>query len=72
ESILHHDLLPGHQFPANMHRPPFLHPSTGLTGFDAPTHQHPMLQQMQMPGGFPPAHPLRGFPSGPHSNNQMA
>lgn len=72
ESILHHDLLPAHQFPANMHRPPFLHPSTGLTGFDAPTHQHPMLQQMQMPGGFPPAHLLRGFPSGPHSNNQMA
>lgn len=72
ESILHHDLLPGHRFPANMHRPPFLHPSTGLTGFDAPTHQHPMLQQMQMPGGFPPAHLLRGFPSGSHSNNQMA
>lgn len=72
ESLLHHDPLPGHQFPANMHRPPFLHPSTGLTGFDAPTHHHPMLQQMPMPGSFPPAHLLRGFPSGPHSNNQMA
>lgn len=71
ESIIHHDPPPTHQFPANMLRPPFHHPSTGLAGFDPPTHHHPMFQQMQMPGNFPPAHLLRGFPNGPHSNSQM-
>uniref|UniRef100_A0A5B7AAV6 Chorismate synthase n=1 Tax=Davidia involucrata TaxID=16924 RepID=A0A5B7AAV6_DAVIN len=73
ESIIHHDGPPNHQFPANMLRPPFHHPNTGLTGFDLPAH-HPMLQQMQMPGNFPPPHLLRQFPRGaplpPQPNNQ--
>lgn len=64
ENIIHHDPPPSHQFPQNMFRPPFHHPSTGLTGFDHPAH-HPMLQQMQMPSNFPPPHSQRGFQRGP-------
>ncbi|XWS32135.1 hypothetical protein CRYUN_Cryun23aG0135100 [Craigia yunnanensis] len=75
EGIIHHDTLQNHQFPASMLRPTFHHPSSGLTGFDSPMH-HPMLQQMPMPGNFPPPHLQRGFPGGaplpPHSNNQVA
>ncbi|OMP00341.1 hypothetical protein COLO4_12765 [Corchorus olitorius] len=73
EGIIHHDPPPNHQFPASMLRPPFHHPSSGLSGFDPPMH-HPMLQQMPMPGNFPPPHLQRGFPGAapppPHSNNQ--
>ncbi|KAJ4728223.1 Serine-rich adhesin for platelets like [Melia azedarach] len=72
ESIMHHDPPPAHQFPSNMLRPPFHHPSTGLAGFDHPAHHHPMLQQMHMQGSFPPPHLLHGFPGAPNSNNQMA
>ncbi|KAL5859642.1 hypothetical protein ACOSQ4_000938 [Xanthoceras sorbifolium] len=71
ESTIHHDPPPTHPFPANMLRPPFHHPSTGLAGFDPPTPHHPMFQQMHMPGNFPAPHLLRGFPNGPHSNSQM-
>ncbi|GLU00711.1 hypothetical protein SLE2022_180580 [Rubroshorea leprosula] len=70
EAIIHQDPPPHHQFPANMLRPPFHHPSSGLTGFDPPL--HPMLQQMA-PGNFPP-HLQRGFPGSapmPHSNNPV-
>ncbi|XVF33265.1 hypothetical protein REPUB_Repub17cG0154100 [Reevesia pubescens] len=74
EGIIHHDAPPNHQYPASMLRPPFNHSSSGLTGFDPPMH-HPMLQQMPMPGNFPPPHLQRGFPGGaplpPHSNNQV-
>ncbi|KAA8520677.1 hypothetical protein F0562_015051 [Nyssa sinensis] len=73
ESITHHNGPPNRQFPANMLHPPFHHPNTGLTGFDLPAH-HPMLQQMQMPGNFPPPHLLRQFPRGaplpPQPSNQ--
>ena len=82
--IIHHDPPSNHQLPANMLRPPFHHPSTGLTGHDPPSH-HPLLQQMHMSGNFPPAHLLQGFPRSapmpdppnrgaplpPHVNNQM-
>ncbi|KAK2650212.1 hypothetical protein Ddye_017701 [Dipteronia dyeriana] len=70
ESIIRHDSPPTHQFPGNMPRPPFHHPSTGLAGFDPPTHQHSMFQQMHMPGNFPPPHLVRGFPN-THSNSHM-
>ncbi|XP_022757444.1 uncharacterized protein LOC111304778 isoform X2 [Durio zibethinus] len=76
EGIIHHDAPSNHQFPASMLRPPFHHPSSELTGFDPPMHHpiHPMLQQMPMPGNFPPPHLQRGFHGGPplpHSNNQV-
>lgn len=63
EANIHHDRPPNHQIPANMLRPPFHHPSTGLPGFDQHIH-HPMLQQMQMQGNFPP-HMLQGLSRGP-------
>ncbi|XP_059651341.1 uncharacterized protein LOC132298967 [Cornus florida] len=73
ESIIRHDAAPNHPFPANMLRPPFHHSTTGLMGFD-PLSQHPMLQQMQMSGSFPPPHLLREFPRGaplpPQSSKQ--
>ncbi|KAK8718315.1 hypothetical protein V6N13_045552 [Hibiscus sabdariffa] len=61
EGILRRDAAPNHQFPASMLRPPFHHPSSGPIGFDPPKH-HPMLQQMPMPGNFPPPHLQQGFP----------
>ncbi|KAF5946280.1 hypothetical protein HYC85_016508 [Camellia sinensis] len=69
------DAPANHQFRANMLRPPFHHPNpnTGRGGFELP-HHHPMLQQMQAPGNFPPHHLLREFPRGgplaPHPSNQ--
>ncbi|XWS35825.1 hypothetical protein CRYUN_Cryun20dG0029200 [Craigia yunnanensis] len=69
EGIIHHDAPPNHQFPSSMLRPPFHHPSSGLTGFDPPMHHMPMH------GNFPPPHLQRGFPGGaplPHSNNQVS
>lgn len=64
EANIHHDPPPNHQIPANMLRPPFHHPSTGLPGFDQPIH-HPILQQMHMQGNFPPPHMLQGLSRGP-------
>lgn len=65
---------PNNQFAANLLSPPFHHPSTGLTRLD-PNPHNPMLQQMHMPGNFPPPHLLRGFPRGaplpPHPSNQV-
>ncbi|XP_057496975.1 uncharacterized protein LOC130781689 [Actinidia eriantha] len=68
-----HDAPVNHQFPANMPRPHFHHPNTGSTGFELSPH-HPMLQQMQTPGNFPPHHLLqefhRGRPKPPQPSNQ--
>eukprot|EP00258_Populus_trichocarpa_P034155 XP_024450174.1 uncharacterized protein LOC7497222 [Populus trichocarpa] len=70
---IHHD-APNNQFPANMLRPPFNHPSRTLTGFDPSTHKS-VLPQMHMHGNFPPAHLQREFPRGaplpPHPSNQV-
>ncbi|KAJ6390560.1 hypothetical protein OIU77_024716 [Salix suchowensis] len=70
---IHHD-SPNHQFPANVFRPPFNHPSGTLTGFDRSTHNS-VLSQMHMHGNFPPAHHQREFPRGaplpPHPSNQV-
>ncbi|KAE8726140.1 Ribosomal L5P family protein [Hibiscus syriacus] len=73
EGILHRDTGPNHQFPASMLRPPFHHPTSGPSGFDPPM-CHPMLEQMPVPGNFPPPHLQRGFPRGaplpPHMDIQ--
>lgn len=74
ERIIHHH---DHQFSSSMNRgPPFHHLNTGISGFDHPPSHHPMLQQMNMPGNFPPPHLLQGFPRGaplpPHLNNHQA
>ena len=70
---IHHD-TPNNQFPANMLRPPFNHPSRTLTGFDPSTHKS-VLPQMHMHGNFAPAHLQREFPRGaplpPHPSNQV-
>ncbi|XP_021677042.2 uncharacterized protein LOC110662387 isoform X2 [Hevea brasiliensis] len=70
-----HQDPPNHQFSANLLRPPFHHPSTALNGL-GPNPHNPMLQQMHMPGNFPPRHLLRGFARGaplhPHPNNHAS
>lgn len=63
EAVTHHDPAPNHQIPLNMHRHPFHHPGSGLSGFDQPI-PHPMLQQMHLQGNFP-SNPLQGLPRGP-------
>ena len=63
EAVTHHDPAPSHQIPVNMLRPPFHHTGTGPSGFDQPI-PHPLLQQMHMPGNFPPNLP-QGLPRGP-------
>ncbi|XP_010261343.1 PREDICTED: uncharacterized protein LOC104600207 isoform X2 [Nelumbo nucifera] len=74
ESIIHHE-PPSHHFPTNIfHAPPFQHAPPGPTRLDPSTH-HAMLQQMHMPGNFPPPHLLHGLPRGapmPQHINQMA
>ncbi|KAB5527133.1 hypothetical protein DKX38_020980 [Salix brachista] len=69
----HHDAL-NHQFPANMLRPPFHHPSSALTGSDT-TMRNSVLHQMHMRGNFPSPHLRHELPRGvippPHTNNQM-
>ncbi|KAM1819047.1 hypothetical protein FF2_000724 [Malus domestica] len=64
EGIMRSDPPPNHQFQSNMLRPPFYHPNTGQSGFDAHTH-HPMMQQMHMQGNFPPPHLRQGLSSSP-------
>ncbi|PON68048.1 chorismate synthase [Parasponia andersonii] len=63
EAVTHHDPAQNHQIPVNMRRPPFHHSGTGPSGFDQPI-PHPLLQQMHMPGNFPP-NMLQGLPRGP-------
>ncbi|XP_038708704.1 uncharacterized protein LOC120003722 isoform X2 [Tripterygium wilfordii] len=76
DDVIRHDHPPpaNYQFPANVLHPSIHHASSGLTGFD-PTNHHPMLQQMNVPGNFPPPQ-LRGFARGapvlPQRNNQVA
>lgn len=73
ENIIQHD-PPNHQFPANLLHAPFHHQTTGLSGLDHSAHS-PMLQQMHLPGNFPPAHLLRGITRAEHlplhPNNQV-
>jgi hypothetical protein len=70
---VHRDSPPNQQYLGRMIRPPFHHQSSEHTGFD-PSASHPILQQMQRPGNFPPPQLLRGFPGGTalpsHSSNQ--
>jgi hypothetical protein len=70
---IRHD-TPNHQFPENMLRPPFHHPSSALTGFD-PTTRDSMLHQLHMHGSFPSPLLRRELPRGaiplPHPNNQV-
>ncbi|KAJ7951186.1 Serine-rich adhesin for platelets like [Quillaja saponaria] len=72
EGIIHHGSPTNHQLPGNVLRPPFHHPSSGLTGFDPPAHNS--MSQIQR--NFPPAHLVRGFPRGTplpaHPNNQIS
>ncbi|KAJ7962454.1 Serine-rich adhesin for platelets like [Quillaja saponaria] len=72
EGIIHHGSPTNHQLPGNVLRPPFRHPSSGLTGFDPPAY-HSMTQ---MPRNFPPAHLGQGFPRGTplpaHPNNPIS
>ncbi|CAI9102001.1 OLC1v1000184C2 [Oldenlandia corymbosa var. corymbosa] len=73
ESMMPHEALATQQFPGNMGRPPFSQPMGGLSGFDHPAH-HQILQQMAIPGSFPP-HLVNDFPRGapvPHLGNQTA
>ncbi|KAF5731749.1 hypothetical protein HS088_TW18G00434 [Tripterygium wilfordii] len=74
DGVIRHDPLANYQFSANVLHPSIHHASSGRTGFD-PTINHPMLQQMSVPGNLPPPH-LRGFERGapvpPHLNNQVA
>ncbi|XP_038681623.1 uncharacterized protein LOC119982368 isoform X2 [Tripterygium wilfordii] len=73
DGVIGHDPPANYQFPANVLHPSIHHASSGLTGFDHASH-HPMLQQMNVPGNFPPPQ-LRGFSRGapvpPHLNNQV-
>ncbi|XP_071722886.1 uncharacterized protein [Rutidosis leptorrhynchoides] len=70
DGLIHHNSPPNQQYPGNnMVRPPFRQQSIEHT--PAP---HPMLQQMQRPGNFPPPQLLRSFPGGsttlsPQSNH---
>uniref|UniRef100_A0A2P2LWM1 Uncharacterized protein n=1 Tax=Rhizophora mucronata TaxID=61149 RepID=A0A2P2LWM1_RHIMU len=72
-NMIHHD-NPYHQYPTNMHRPPFHHHSAGIAGLDLAIN-NPALQQMHMNGNFPPHQLLHGFPGGahlpPHTDNQV-
>ncbi|KAJ8900437.1 hypothetical protein K2173_025214 [Erythroxylum novogranatense] len=72
-NIIHHD-APSKQFPANMLQPPFPHPDSGMPRIDPAIH-NPMIQQIHMPGSFPPPQILRGFPRGapppPPAENQV-
>ncbi|KAL9385400.1 hypothetical protein Peur_022410 [Populus x canadensis] len=70
---IRHD-TPNHQFPENMLRPPFHHPSSALTGFN-PTTRDSMLHQLHMRGSFPSPLLRRELSRGaiplPHPNNQV-
>ncbi|KAE9605379.1 hypothetical protein Lalb_Chr10g0096711 [Lupinus albus] len=74
EGMVHREFRPNHQFPGNMHLPPFEQSSAARTGFDPPAH-HSILRQMHMQGNLPPPHLFRGLPGGvpppAHPTNPM-
>lgn len=72
ERMIQHDVSGNQHFPTNMFRPPFHHhPNAGVANFELPGHQ-PMLQQMQLPGSYPPqlVNDFPGSTAIPHLSSQ--
>ncbi|KAK4788578.1 hypothetical protein SAY86_019897 [Trapa natans] len=69
-----HMKMMSQDFHGGIVHPPIQHPDAGFSGFNPPSHHNPILQQMQVNGGFPPAQHFQGFvraPPVPHLNHQL-